>query len=140
MINDRLFKKINSIFWGIISWFPIFLFLFMVVSYSFTLDYNTLEPGFNFETFFNECLNYASTNYGSYFNLESFFTGSAFYFLSLFTNLSSGIPVFATILIFQVNWYLFVQLVRLLVYVFMWFINFIFDLFDYLSLHRKGDN
>lgn len=140
MINNRLFKKINSIFWGIVSWMPVFMFIFMVISYSLTLDINTYGSGFDFETYFNECVGYVNNNYIDFFNVETFFTNTVFYFLSMVTDISSGIPVFALFLIIQVNWFLLVQLLRLVVYVFMWFINFIYDLFDYLSLKRKEEN
>ena len=140
MINNRLFKKINSIFWGILSWLPVFLFLFMVVFYSLTLDINSYGSGFDFETYFNECIGYVNNEFPNFFQVESFFSSTAVYLLSLFTDISSGVPVFAYFVIIQVNWYLLVQLIRLAVYVFMWFINFIYDLFDYLSLKRKDEN
>lgn len=140
MINNRLFKKINSIFWGIVSWMPIFLFLFMVISYSFTLDINSYESGVDFETYFNVFIGYVNNEFPNFFLVESFFSSTFVYLLSLFTDISSGVPVFAHFVIIQVNWFLLVQLIRLLVYVFMWFINFIYDLFDYLSFNRKGDN
>lgn len=141
MINNRLFKKINSIFWGIVSWMPIFLFLFFVISYSFTLDINVYGNGFNFVTYFKECFSYA-TNVAI---LENFFTMTVFTeplgsFLYFFIDITSDVPAFVSLLIIQLNWYLIVQLFRLIVYVFMWFINFIYDLFDYLSFNRKGDN
>lgn len=141
MINNRLFKKINSIFWGILSWMPVFLFIFMVISYSLTLDINTYGNGFDFETYFNECISYVkNTIPEDLFLVESFFTNFFVYLLSLFTDLSTGVPTFAFFIVIQVNWFLLVQLIRLGVYVFMWFINFIYDLFDYLSFKRKGDN
>lgn len=141
MINNRLFKKINSIFWGIVSWMPIFLFLFFVISYSFTLDINVYGNGFNFVTYFKECFSYA-TNFAI---VENFFTMTVFTeplgsFLYFFIDITSDVPAFVSLLIIQLNWYLIVQLFRLIVYVFMWFINFIYDLFDYLSFNRKGDN
>lgn len=139
MINNRLFKKINSIFWGILSWLPVFLFIFMVICYSLTLDINSYGSGFNFKTYFNECIDYVNTKYNGFFDIPTFFTNTATYFLSLFTDLSSGVPAFGLFVVIQLNWFLLVQLLRLLVYVFMWFINFIYDLFDYLSLKRKGD-
>lgn len=139
MLNNRLFKKINSIFWGVLSWMPVFLFLFMVISYSLTLDINAYGSGFDFDIYFSECIAYVNNNYQEFFMVESFFTNTAIYFLTMVTDISSGIPVFGMFLIIQINWFLLVQLIRLVVYVFMWFINLIYDLFDYLSLKRKEE-
>lgn len=141
MINNRLFKKINSIFWGIISWMPVFLFLLLVISYSLTLDINAYDSGFDFLTYCKNCFYYLTdiSILSNFFTITDFGESLAD-FVSLFIDLSSDVPAFVFFLIVQFNWYFIVQLVRLLVYVFMWFINLIYDLFDYLSLNRKGDN
>ena len=141
MINNRLFKKINSIFWGVVSWMPVFLFLFMLISYSLTLDINSYGNGFDFETYYKECISYVS----NITIIESFFTQTIFaeplmIFASFFIDITSQAPAFINFLFIQLNWYFIVQLFRLIVYVFMWFINFIYDLFDHLSFNRKGDN
>ena len=135
MINNRLFKKINSIFWGILSWFPlvycILMFFKTQVSFTVVSDY---------QEYFYICLD----SFVSFFadNVDGYLSNPLTRYFIDFLELFYGsvYPNMLDCLCCVCSWVCWVQVMRLLVYVFYWFIDLISGLFDYLSLNRKGDN
>ena len=134
MINNRLFKKINSIFWGLVSWMPVFVIFYYILCYSISIEVTDLT-NFTFGIFteqifngFNEVLNMFNNNLITYF----------FNFLELFGDV--GEQPFSLFVLIVLAWFCMVQVFRLLAYVFVWFIDLIISLFDLMTFNRKGDN
>lgn len=137
MINERLFKKFNSLFWAILSWLPVFLMLYFLLCYTISLDITSLGDNYSFGIFCADTL----TGFSNV--LEEFLLGDFFLvpILSYVINIS-GFPESTTVmfLVITIGWFLFVQVLHLLVYFFMWFINLIKSLFDFMTFHKKGSD
>lgn len=136
MINNRLFKKINSIFWGILTWLPLVLLILATFMKDFSYQFDSQS---NFTLYFNQL-------YAGAFDVLSnasdyWFNPLSPIFMDLFELLDSvGSGPFYFVLIDMASWICWVQVVRLMVYVFYWFIDLITGLFDYLSFNKRGDN
>ena len=134
MINNRLFKKINSIFWGILSWLPVFQALWSTLCYALSLDINS-NADFSFNAIFTEIYQDLLIGLAGFDNpLIPIFSR----ILSIFS--FEVEPIYVSCLLVILSWYCFCQVLRLFAYVFVWFINFIYDLFDYLSLNKRSEN
>ena len=135
MINNRLFKKINSIFWCILTWLPIIVII-VTLYRSFTLSQDT-----DFSSFFASVL-YGIADIFDPSSDNAFVTPIYYIFESFgnIFNIISDYSPFNIMLLTLSSWVCWVQVIRLLVYVFMWFIDLLTSLFDYLSFNRKGDN
>ena len=136
MINNRLFKKINAIFWGLLTWMPIVIFvlcLFKTDGIQFNSEFYPGQYILKWVEGFSNVISYEID--GTFINPLS----SLFYdlYLTAFGEIES---VFMGALLEICSWACWVQVMRLLVYVFMWFIDLISGLFDLMSFNRKGDN
>ena len=136
MINNRLFKKVNAIFWGIVTWLPIvilILSLFKTSDIQFSAEYTPYNYIYDSVFGFSEA--FGSAGDGLIYNPFTDLFDNFFYLISpdSFGSLSS---VLASVC----SWVCWVQVVRLLVYVFYWFIDLISGLFDLMTFNRKGDN
>ena len=134
MINNRLFKKINSIFWGILSWLPVFITFYYVLCYSISLEVSDIS-NFTFDVFFNQIINIFTDSLLMFNNnLFSYFMS----FIDVFDFV--GDQPFSLFVLTVLSWFCMVQVFRLLSYVFVWFIDLIISLFDLMTFNRKGDN
>lgn len=135
MLNNRLFKKINSIFWGILTWLPlVFIVLMFFKTYLPFTDVSTFQD--YFYTCFDSFVSFFADNVDGYLSnpLTEFFID----FLGLFYG--NTYPNLLDCLCSICSWVCWVQVMRLLVYVFYWFIDLLTSLFDYLSFNKRGDN
>ena len=133
MINNRLFKKINSIFWGVLTWFPVVVVLLTV----FKIDGISFGSDFTYSSYLNNVIvgiidTSTSVNDLLYNPLTHIFMNML--------NLVGVSGDYMGCIVEFASWSCWVQVIRLIAYVFMWFIDLITGLFDYLSLNRKGDN
>lgn len=137
MINNRLFKKINSIFWCFITFLPIvvlILSLFKTEGFQFDTQYTPYNYIHDFMSGFNEVFSIAGD--GFLYNPLSDLFDSFIYVIFADYTFGSTADVLANIC----SWVCWVQVMRLLVYVFYWFIDLISGLFDLMTFNRKGDN
>lgn len=138
MINNRLFKKINSVFWALLTWLPLVIFILAGAIRKFDIQ---LDDQYAISQFFDQF-------YKGAINVLSNFGGDFWYnpISDVFWNLNDNIldtvgsGVFNTVLIDMCCWACWVQVWRLITYVFMWFIDLLTSLFDYLSFDKRGDN
>lgn len=134
MINNRLFKKINSIFWGILSWLPVFISIYFAFCYAISLDVSDIT-NFTYGDFYEQLYNGITSSLGAFNNNLTILFVS---FIDAFDVV--GNQPFSAFILVVLSWFCMVQVFRLLAYVFVWFINFIISLFDLMTFNRKGDN
>ena len=136
MINNRLFKKINAIFWGILTWFPVVILILSVFLFEFTPQIDNQSPlGIYFGQFLSAIADTLSNGSDYWYNP---LTDIFYNLFGLLDSIGSG--TFYTVLADLTSWVCWVQFIRLLVYVFYWFIDLISGLFDLMTFNRKGDN
>lgn len=136
MINNRLFKKINSIFWGILTWLPVVLLILSSIIFNFEPQINEEgNLGVYIEQFFLSASQFMSNDNDFWYNP---ITSVLYEINPILDTVASG--PFHLVLIDIAGWMCWVQVIRLLVYVFYWFIDLISGLFDLMTFNRKGDN
>lgn len=142
MINNRLFKKINAVFWGILTWLPIVILVLCLfktsdISFGIVGDSDAFTPYKLIEGYISGFVSAVSSNIDGWFYnpLSNILYGV----LGVFEiSIYEGIMTEAIIEV--CSWVCWVQVMRLLVYVFYWFIDLISGLFDLMTFNRKGDN
>lgn len=138
MINNRLFKKINSVFWAVLTWLPIVLFILASAFRDFNYQFDNQGQNFwvYFSDFFGGAAEVLSNSADLWYNpLSPIFSEI---FNGILDTVGSG--TFYSCLNDLVAWACWVQVMRLFAYVFMWFIDLLTSLFDYLSFNKRGDN
>lgn len=138
MINNRLFKKINSVFWALLTWLPIVL---LILSTAFK-DFNYQFDGSG-QSFWTYLQDYFVAAFDSLSNSGADFWYNPFsdIFGGLMDILDATDSSTSTFVVMDIcAWVCWVQVWRLFTYVFMWFIDLLTNLFDYLSFNKRGDN
>ena len=133
MINNRLFKKTNSIFWGLLTWFPVVIVLLTV----FKIEGSSFNSEFTYSSYLDNVIT-GIVDIGTSVN-DWLYNPLTHVFMNMLNLIGISSDFMGCIIEFA-SWSCWVQVIRLIAYVFMWFIDFIISLFDYLSLNRKGDN
>lgn len=133
MINNRLFKKINSIFWGILTWLPL---VFTILCF-FKTSGIQVDNQQNFQWYLDQ---FFLAFYDVSNEVNAWIINPLTDYFLEFMNYFGGVSGVLVTVVEVISWVCFVQVLRLFAYVFYWFIDLISGLFDLMTFNRKGDN